>query len=541
MKSQVSTPPGGSPQGCDWQLALREHARYTPLTLQGAARWQAAALIDHDLATAEVAGLIVSRPTASSSLVAEVATLADEVRARLPGASVTLKAPSSAWWTHDGFDLIAGFSLEVVPGAPTTAPALRDQLVAALLGKSVPELGKLPADYGVAATAMAVRLAAVRRFAFKRDAQGQPLRVKGQPVDDGDASQWHVVLLGGVARQARYDDRGDETGIVLDDLASGTGLALPGAGVGTACELTPLAGPPKADVIWVVDRNTASSALPGIAQDFLSRAQASGLDLRLCVTGTCAPDSTSPGCAGAVGRCCDGGTAPTDRFLAASEAAAFATCLADAPGELSGKAYGLSNAMSAVSRHLPRAAGLADRIRPDAKLMIVVASAEPAQEVLDAGLLADASPCQLDAVTWAHLDYVVQPYYRYFTGQTDPEVAATVSLLGGVCGSSCISRVGHGYWELMQGTGGATGDLCQQDLGLTLQQIIDGAPGPDQTLVLDRRPISASVAAALDGTQLVRSRQVGFDYRPHTNSLALVGITRTKASELIATYRWWTH
>ena len=62
--------------------------------------------------------------------------------------------------------------------------------------------------------------------------------------------------------------------------------------------------------------------------------------------------------------------------------------------------------------------------------------------------------------------------------------------------------------------GGTSADVCQKNLGATLQIIIDSITGLASPAKLQYVPISASLAVAIGKQQLNRSRQSGFDYRP---------------------------
>ena len=115
-----------------------------------------------------------------------------------------------------------------------------------------------------------------------------------------------------------------------------------------------------------------------------------------------------------------------------------------------------------------------------------------------------------------------------------------VHLIGGVCNATCTTaEVGHGYFELVKATGGITGDICQQNLGTTLQIIIDTITGAASPAILQYVPVSASLAVALGTTQLTRSRVKGFDYVGFSNSLVFIGVPIQKGSQVVASYRRW--
>ena len=114
------------------------------------------------------------------------------------------------------------------------------------------------------------------------------------------------------------------------------------------------------------------------------------------------------------------------------------------------------------------------------------------------------------------------------------------------CGWVCNSKCGAyppdfpwGYREISKATGGQSADICQKNLGTTLQLIIDSISGAASPLVLQYVPISASLALAVGDQQLQRSRVTGFDYSSASNSVVLVGVKYQKGDQVVASYRRW--
>ena len=126
---------------------------------------------------------------------------------------------------------------------------------------------------------------------------------------------------------------------------------------------------------------------------------------------------------------------------------------------------------------------------------------------------------------------------QYIYKKTNPEAKTIVHMIGGVCNNTCNAEIGHGYNELVKTTGGITADVCQSNLGATLQIIIDTITGQASPAKLEYVPISASLAVAIDKTQLQRSRVQGFDYAPSSNTLIFIGVPFPKGSQVVASYR----
>jgi len=91
-----------------------------------------------------------------------------------------------------------------------------------------------------------------------------------------------------------------------------------------------------------------------------------------------------------------------------------------------------------------------------------------------------------------------------------------------------------GYKQLIEQTGGILASMCQSDLEMTMQLIIEDIAGAASPLYLHHTPIPVSLAAAVErkdpanGTSLgyeaiPRSRTDGFNYKASTNRIVLVG------------------
>lgn len=127
-----------------------------------------------------------------------------------------------------------------------------------------------------------------------------------------------------------------------------------------------------------------------------------------------------------------------------------------------------------------------------------------------------------------------------FTGRShNGEGASVMHVIGGVCGSSCGADIAHGYLEVAQALGGTSADICQDDLGASLQAMIDSISGLSSPAVLEYVPISASLQVALGAQELPRSRQRGFDYSSTSNSVVFINVPIQKGDQVVAAYRRW--
>ncbi|MCA9664590.1 MAG: VWA domain-containing protein [Myxococcales bacterium] len=533
----------------DWKVALEKTAKYGDLKLTNPAPKEAAAVVNEEDPKNEVAGFVISVDTSEPDVQKSLDVIIQAIQAKVPGGggTVTVRASGAGAKTHDKYDSVRGTILDIEVSTPSNISTVRNELVGTIMNKPMAQLGNLPAPFGSSHSNFIVRFVTVRRFAFKKkQTGGLELDANGNPIDDGDQTKWRLLVMGAVAGRDNYQDPARPTGFIVDDLSNGTALATSADTVDNECDVGTITSLPVADIVWVIDESGSMSDnrqdIVNNANNFFSRALASGLDFRMGVTNVVTPSSTTY--AYAVGKFCskistsstdDGGV---DRFLLSTEQATFSSCINNPPGYEGGAEYPLVNAEEAMKKHLPRASGDASKFRPEASIAFIVATDEIANS-LNTVLSADRRNCQIDATKQGQVASAVQKYIDLFSGKTDPQAVATFHLIGGVCNNSCSADINHGMRLVAQALGGQVGDVCQKDLGNTLQVIIDSIIGAASPVVLEYVPISASLAVALDGIQINRSRTNGFDYRGANNSIALINVQFEKGSELIASYKRW--
>jgi hypothetical protein len=546
----VKDPSSGKETGGDWQIAIEKTAKYADLTVADLNTKEAAAVIDHDTSDSEVAGFLLSKEATKDTVQEELTEILAALNKRIPGGTgtITSRASGIETHTHDKYDTIQGTILDLNLSGSSNISSIRNEIIGTILGKQMSQLGNLPGPYGSSGNEFVIRFVTVKRYEFQRDAQSKLiLDAKGNPIDTGDKTKWRLLVMGAVAARANYQDPTRLTGFIADDLSNGTALAVASDKVGDACDVGMISSLPVADIIWVIDESGSMDDdrqnIVNNANNFFSRALSSGLDFRMGITGVC--DSTYASNKPLIGKFCskistnssdDGGT---DRFLLPSEQAIFSSCINNPTGYEGGSEYGLDNSLEAVKKHLPRASNDVAKIRPEAKLVIIVATDEIPNEIDSVISYSDYDTCQLDATKQAALNSFIKPYMDLFSGITDPEGAAMYHVLGGVCSNTCGADMAHGYRELAQALGGQIGDVCQKDLGNTLQVIIDSIVGAASPVKLQYVPISASLAVAMDGVEVKRSRNNGFDYRSANNTLAFINVKYKKGSEVIASYKRW--
>ena len=533
----------------DWALALETSAMYGELTIAGAKAKEAAGAIELNKKTVAtqpvpgVAGFVVSMPAWGKDVINMAAQVASKISSQLPGKSKVSQIVSGSKITsHDGFPTVVGTTLEVTLTGNRNPPSVRNDLYGIILNRAKGQLGKLPAaNFGPPTKSHYIVFQTLYRPKL------------GQ-----------VLVMGGVAAKSMVADQKINAGIHLDDISNGTGLATYSDGDTIECDPFILAGTPVADIIWVVDESGSMSDnrqdIINNASAFFAQALKSGLNFRMGVAGMKNPNSTYGGPV-AVGRFCSVATTSTshdggpDRFLTSKEQSIFKACVKNPPYYEGGSEYGLAHTYEAVTRHLPRHPGIANKIRKDATLVIIIATDEAPQEFKSystykgkSGFL-NYNEYAIDQCTTSKMGQInnyLDSWVKLFTGK-DPkwgsEGKAVVHLIAGVCKSKCGSyppEFPWGYQELVKATGGQIGDICQKNLGVTLQKMINSITGKASPAILQYVPMSASLAVAVNKTQVPRSRSAGFDYDRASNALIFHGVSLSKGKQVVASYRRWT-
>ena len=529
----------------DWRVVLEKHARYRRLEIKDPGKGMAAAALDHPLASEQVAGLVISkRPTGAAKQ--EHATLMAAVKAILgPSTKVVVKQPGGEGRSHDRYDLVRGTTLELtLASGAARVSAVRDSLVAALLGKTSSELSDLPPAFGTADTSFVVRFSTVRRFGFERSKDGKlVLDAKGNPVDSGDKTKWRLLVMGAVARRAQYRDHKLRTGMITDDLSGGAALAEGQCCARNECDVGSIVKVPEADIIWVLDETASMAArratVVKAVEDLHHAATMTGMDFRMGITGM-GIDHT-----GKVpsGRFCSDAAAPdggADRFLLSSEKAAVLGCVKRLVGRGARGADGLLATKQAVITHLPRAKKVPSQISSTATLAVIVVT-DGAPRSLHHVLGDHKALCSLGATAKAGVKAAVQPLKELLTGVTDPEAAGMFNVVGGTCKRACGAGTAHGYREAASWLGGQALDICSKDLLQGMTVVVHSITGCSSPIGLDRPAIPTTLAAALNGKAVPRSRLQGFGYRPNTNSLVFRGVPFKKGTELLVSYRYWRY
>ena len=534
-----------------WHLALDPVASHSQLVAQGGLAGTEAAAMDHKAAGDRVAGFVLVQPvTGNPSVQDSLTQLITRIQQGFPNKTrAEVRTSGTQITSHEHFPQAVGTILDLDLATTTTPSAVRDALLPSLLVPgNMAALKNSPPHWGSADKQFVISLATVRRYQRARDPKTGALKLDGEGyVKEGtDTSHRALLVVGAVALRDDYQDLTRRTGLLVNDLAGGTAAALGSTQLAKIqCDTFAGTDPAKADIIWVVDesgsmRNNREDIVHNAA-DFFDRAVASGLDFRVAVTNVCNPQGSYKT---AVGKFCStisqdpNNMGGDDRFLLPRERDIFAACVRNPPGYEGSQEYGIINARRAVQDHLPRKAGAPGKIRPGATLVVIVATDEIAGN-LTSILYSSKSACTLTDATKSKMAFALLPQHAFFSGNTDPEARTAFHVIGGVCANSCKAHVAHGYSLLARALGGQVADVCQKDLGPTMQSIIDTVAGKGSTTRLSHVPVAASLAVAKDGVAIKRSRNKGFDYRPTANSIVFIDVPFKKGSKALVGYRRW--
>ena len=527
-----------------WKIALEKDSSYGKVAIKDAGAHEAGATFDLTGADQQVAGFILSLPPPTGTpFVTEIAAERIATLQQL-SPSVALVASGTQKTSLDGYPTVVSTHVDITLGAPAQPSKVRALVMQTLLGKAV---AQLPPDFGPQTKELHLRFQTLYREGADR----------------------RVLVMGALAPRTLMQDPSKRTQFHVEDLSNGTALTEPSNGPTVECDPMLLAGTPMADIIWVIDESGSMSEnrkdIVANATDFFQRAIQSGLDFRMGVAGMKDPDDYDlPADKPKVGKLCSQAGAGNnheggpDRFLSSGEIAAFKGCIQDPPYDENAHEHGLTHIFGAVDAHLPRMPA-ADNdltaIRKEAELVLIIASDEAPHELKsgskDGGKLGFLGASDLDLQTCSttkqsQLDAYLDTWKQLLTGKHylwSEQARATVNLVAHVCKKPCGAmgnEVPLGYRDLVQATGGQYADICQKNLGSTLQAIIDAIAGAASPARLEYVPISSSIAVAVGKAQLARSRVKGFDYVASANTLVFIGVPFPKGSQTVASYRRWS-
>jgi hypothetical protein len=106
-----------------------------------------------------------------------------------------------------------------------------------------------------------------------------------------------------------------------------------------------------------------------------------------------------------------------------------------------------------------------------------------------------------------------------------------------MCGNGCDAEIAYGYKELAAARSGQLGDVCQKNLGPTLQVILSSIASSASPRPLQHVPISSSLVVEANGLRLPRSMAQGYTYNAAANALTFINVQVVKGTVVGAAYR----
>jgi len=498
-----------------FQLAIEDLAVYREVGVAGgteeAAAWD---MLDPDH---WFSGFAVRRQPTGTTVAIESVNAIQAIMA-ISGVTVDVLSSGSVSTSHDDYPVMVSTMIGVTTSTPQDLAVLRNQIIAALAGRSVSDLSNTPGAIGHDATAFIISFSSLQRPGLPGTAQ-------------------EAILMGGLAKRSDYET-GAYVGFHVDDAGGGTSLAETSAATESECEFYQ-AEFSVADIIWVIDESGSMDAdqakVIQAANTFATLATSYGLSWRNCIVDMTQGNTD----------CCTGAGQSGGTFVDGTDLATFTACVEQPQGSQTastGSEMGLTQMADTINQLLPRANDSA-HIRPDANLVVFFLSDEASQELKNDSSCPVGEPpfppyddCLFppwpahctDPFYDASCDAFLQPYLTLLQQQNALAHGILVPASEPDCSDQ--GQRGRGYEDLVNMVGGLVGSICQNDFTATMNLMIQDIAAGASAIVLQHVPITVSLAAAIErkngGTStyepLERSRLAGFDYRASANRIVLI-------------------
>jgi hypothetical protein len=308
--------------------------------------------------SSNTAGFAFTRKPLAASVEDENAMIISELITALGSSNVIMRASGSSKILLDEYPTVVRAMVDLTGMSLTTTSELRNDVMSILMGRLDNEFANLPAAFGATTSNFVLSFSVQLRTPALADP--------------------YIVVMGAIGTNLDYNDSTKTTGFNVDDAANGSGLAAPGNTHEAECETYLVATQPIADIIWIIDESGSmyeeQQSVAANAVNFFNRAIAYGLDFRMGVTDVHLGNN---------GILCTAQGQSNDFFLTPANLSQFQACALEPWGSLTeegGTEHGITQGYNAIVNHLPRA-NATNRIRPEAQLVIIYVSDEPAQEV----------------------------------------------------------------------------------------------------------------------------------------------------------------
>ncbi len=509
----------------NWRVALPEGTPHASLAISDRQPFESAHIFDFTDANVEVAGFLISRAMRMSDAMAEsedaVRTMAElaiteRVEVRLAGRDSGVVYAAE----RTGQSALHAELVHYTRGA-SNLHELRNEVMAGLLGMGPARI-----------------TAPVSQWTGQ---PGSAFVIAFQTTVRPDTGQ--TLYIGAVARREFYDNQTLLTGMRVRELSGGTAVATVDARFNDGCQVAQRGGPPALDFIWVVDEDPALTTLreriATAAPGFLSQLASAGIDARLGIT-----DMSAGGPGGVGGRFATRSNS-RDRWLRLGDDVDITASIRDpsgpdvaAPAGMNG--YGLNQLKAAIERHLPRSDEDLAQVRQGASIALLLLTGSKATELEDSGIMAPGNTSP-NAGQVQQIQELLQPYLERVDSANARVHLLSEVLPYGATECSEGGEHGYGYYEVARHSGGVIGRLCHEPIDAVLKSIAHAAAADAGTIVLERRPIAASIQVARDNVLVPRSRLRGWDYDSVANAIVFYGMPFEDggSSDIVVSYRRW--
>ncbi|RJO73053.1 MAG: hypothetical protein C4523_02225 [Myxococcales bacterium] len=479
----------------NWTLALLPAFAYVELDLlpnPGEKLFGAA--FEHQ--TESVAGFIVAKPLASGRVANQVAA-DNALLAPLPSTG-GLNHRGRIYQSYDGFEAMTSRYTVTVGGA--SVGALRNRVLGLLANRNPAAISALPA--GPAETGVEFEI----------------LTETLVRLDDGTA-----ITIAAVLTKAHYDDRNNpEERILATDLTDGSAVAQSQRGTFSSCDAD--IGKPSApvDFLWVVDDSGSMSedqqAVADAASLFGQIMASAGIDFRVGVTSTD----------------CAQGELGDNKFT--RDTAQFQSDVQDPP--CGSSEYGLRAGQAAINHAQNSGLPERERLRAEASIIVIFLSDEEDQQYQDClpPIFPGWPGCDKPQLLNGYKDYYKNVPTTAFAIVGDTPDGCGNASEGSGQGSG---EAGSAYIEVAYHTGGVFGSICAPNFRPIMEEILRAAAGTASTYELRHHPISSSIRAMVDGTEVPRHPTLGFEYDVVSETVVFYGDSRPEAGrDVVISYRY---
>jgi hypothetical protein len=386
-------------------------------------------------------------------------------------------------------------------------------------------------------------------------------------------SPQQIVVAGAFAPFSRWNDSALATGWRISDVVGGTAIASSSEQLVPDCVSYLVTTQPKVDIIISMDNSGSMAdernALVNFASDLVTLLNNANLDWRIGVVSVACNSIKNdmalpqdfrdlfPAAGGGLFPSPNvpcpslpfGGGGSTNQSNGRLEGGNFTTDLQTIRQRINGTSttaseYTMTMGIAGVARALPRQPNAPDKIR-DGAAVVILAVTDEEDEFFNTTITNNPRTNNITPQQRMQIETTAAPFVNYLL---NPELNTTAFGLYGVPGDNCITAadISWGVHEIVNGTGGTGGSICQADIINSMRSIINATAGLASALRLRGSPVAPSLlvrhAQVATGNliDVTRSRANGFDYDATVNRLNFYGMSAPQTNDrVVVPYLRW--